>query len=141
YQHDWISFRYHLFESNVNHYKFSFTIEYILGQVLLAGPIAGIILLPAAFLYRSKNVFERGLKFTLGGIYLFFLLSSLRGKVEGNWTSPAIVPLVILSHNFLNEKKGWTKWLYRLLPLTIMIVLAARVVMIFDILQVKDFRK
>src|SRR5262245_50083426 len=27
YQHDWISFRYHLFESNVNSYKFSFTLD------------------------------------------------------------------------------------------------------------------
>jgi len=60
YQHDWISFRYHLFESNVNPYKFSFTLEYLGGQILLAGPLAGIILLPAAFLYRPKNLFERG---------------------------------------------------------------------------------
>jgi 4-amino-4-deoxy-L-arabinose transferase-like glycosyltransferase len=91
YQHDWISFRYQLFESNVNKYQVGFTLDYILGQILLAGPIAGIILLPAAFIYRTKNLFERSLKFTLVGIYLFFLLSSLRGKVEGNWTSPAIV--------------------------------------------------
>src|SRR6266498_4226721 len=97
YQHDWISFHYHLFESNVNPYKFSFTLEYIGGQILLAGPLAGIILLPAAFLYRTKNIFEKSLKFTLAGIYIFFLLSSFRGKVEANWTSPAIVPLIILS--------------------------------------------
>ncbi|MBD0328309.1 MAG: glycosyltransferase family 39 protein, partial [Pyrinomonadaceae bacterium] len=40
-QHNWISFRYHLFESNVNPYKFSYTADYILGQLLLAGPLAG----------------------------------------------------------------------------------------------------
>ena len=141
YQHDWISFRYHLFESNVNPYKFSFTLEYIGGQILLAGPLAGIILLPAAFFYRSKNVFERGLKFTLAGIYLFFLLSSFRGRVEGNWTSPAIVPLVVLSHNFLAEKSTWRKWLLRLLPVTMILVLFARIVMIVDILPVKAIRE
>src|SRR5438067_8154510 len=65
YQHQWVSFRYHLFESNVNPYKISYTLEYLAGQILLAGPIAGVFLLPAAFLSRSKNVFERGLKFTL----------------------------------------------------------------------------
>ena len=47
-QHDWISFRYHLFESNVNAYKFSYTTDYLLGQLLLAGPLAGFLLLPAA---------------------------------------------------------------------------------------------
>lgn len=146
YQHDWISFRYHLFESNVNPYKFSFTLEYLGGQILLAGPIAGIIFLPAAFLYRTKNVFEKGLKFTLAGIYIFFLLSSFRGKVEANWTSPAIIPLIILSHNFLAEKNtpiaiGGQKWLFRLLPITMILVLFARIVIIVDILPSKEIKK
>ena len=141
YQHDWISFRYHLFESNVNPYKLSFTLEYIGGQILLAGPLAGIILLPAAFSYRSKNIFERGLKFTLAGIYLFFLLSSFRGKVEGNWTSPAIIPLIVLSHRFLAERPAWRKWLLRLLPVTMILVLCARIIMIVDIVPFKAIRE
>lgn len=141
YHHEWISFRYHLFESNVNPYKFSFTLEFLGGQILLAGPLAGIILLPAAFLYRSKNSSEKALKFTLTGIYLFFLLSSFRGRVEGNWTSPAIVPLVVLSHNFLIEGSAWRKWLLRLLPITMVLVLFARIVMIVDILPVKAIKE
>jgi len=141
YHHDWISFRYHLFESNVNPYKLSFTLEYIGGQVLLAGPLAGIILLPAAFSCRPENIFEKGLKFTLVGIYLFFLLSSFRGRVEGNWTSPAIVPLIVLSHNFLAKKKVWRKWLVGSLVLTMILVLFARIVMIVDILPVNAIRQ
>ena len=146
YQHDWISFRYHLFESNVNPYKLSFTLEYVGGQILLAGPLAGVILLPAAFFYRPKNVFERGLKFTFGGIYLFFLLSSFRGRVEGNWTSPAIVPLIVLSHHFLADNSApiairGRKWLLRLLPVTMVLVLFARIAMIADILPVKAIRQ
>jgi len=141
YQHNWISFRYHLFESNVNAYKISYTLDYIGGQILLAGPLAGIILLPAAFLCRTKNLFEKGLKFALIGIYVFFLLSSFRGKVEGNWTSPAIVPLIILSHSFLSQENNWRKWLFRLLPVTMILVLFARIIMIADILPVKEIRK
>ena len=141
YQHDWISFRYHLFESNVNPYKISYTLGYIGGQILLAGPLAGVILLPAAFLRKPKDLFEKSLRFTLAGIYIFFLFSSFRGKVEGNWTSPAIVPLVVLSHNFLLEKIAWAKWLSRLLPVTMILVLFARIVMIADILPVKEIKK
>src|SRR5215204_1105960 len=55
YEHNWISFRYHLFESNVNPYKFSYTTDYILGQLLLAGPFAGFILWPAVFLYHTND--------------------------------------------------------------------------------------
>jgi Dolichyl-phosphate-mannose-protein mannosyltransferase len=141
YQHDWVSFRYHLFESNVNAYKPSFTIEYIAGQLLLPGPVAGFILLPAAFLYKTKNETERALRFTMIGIYAFFLLSSFRGKVEGNWTSPALVPLIILSHQYLSERSKWQKILYKLLPITLLLVLFARIVMLADILPVKAIQE
>ncbi len=141
YQHDWVSFRYHLFESNVNDYKPSFTIEYIIGQLLLPGPIAGFILLPAAFLYKPKNETEKALRFTMIGIYGFFLLSSFRGKVEGNWTSPVLVSLIILSHQFLNEKIKWQKTLYKLLPITLVLVLFARIIMLADILPVKAIQE
>jgi hypothetical protein len=133
YQHDWISFRYHLFESNVNPYKFSYTTDYILGQLALAGPIAGFILWPASFIYRSKNVFERALKFTAVGTFIFFLLSTFKGKVEPNWTSPAIVPLIVLAHQFLQQKLAWRKWLLRLLPVTVILVIAFRFIMIVDV--------
>ena len=146
YQHDWVSFRYHLFESNVNTYKPSFTAEYIIGQLLLPGPIAGFILLPAAFLYKPSKqsdsfLIEKALKFTMIGIYAFFLLSSFRGKVEANWTSPALVPLIVLSHQFLKEKNKWQQLLYKLLPVTLLLVLFARIIMVADILPVKQIQE
>ncbi len=141
YQHDWVSFRYHLFESNVNAYKPSFTLNYIIGQLLLPGPIAGFILLPAAFLYKPLNKTERALRFTMIGIYAFFLLSSFRGKVEGNWTSPALIPLFVLSHQFLVEKLRWQKILFKLLPVTLVLVLFARIVMLVDMVPVAAIKE
>mgnify|MGYP000873047130 CR=1 FL=1 len=140
YQHNWVSFRYHLFESNVNAYRPSFTLNYIIGQLLLPGPVAGFILLPAAFLYKIKNDTEKALRFTMIGIYIFFFISSFRGKVEGNWTSPVMVPLIVLAHQFLNEKIQWQKILYKLLPVTLILVVFARIVMIADLLPVKAIK-
>jgi hypothetical protein len=141
YQHDWVSFRYHLFESNVNAYKPSFTFDYIIGQLLLPGPIAGFILLPAAFLYKTKNATEKALRYTMIGLYAFFLLSSFRGKVEGNWTSPVLVSLMVLSHQFIKEKLRWQKLLFKLLPVTLVLVLLTRVIMIADVLPVKAIQQ
>ncbi|HEV7780544.1 MAG TPA: glycosyltransferase family 39 protein, partial [Chitinophagaceae bacterium] len=139
--HDWVSFRYHLFESNVNAYKPSFTLEYLAGQLLLPGPIAGLILLPAAFLYKPKNKTEDALRYAMVGIYLFFLLSSFRGKVEANWTSPALVSLIVLGHQYLYDKLRWQKLLFKLLPVTLIIVLFVRVIMIVDILPLKAVKE
>jgi hypothetical protein len=140
-QHDWVSFRYHLFESNVDPYKFSYTIEFLAGQLLIAGPIAAFILLSAAFLYKTKTVTEKGLKWSMIGFYIFFLLSSFRGKVEPNWTSPALVSLIVLSHQYINEHLIWKKWLVRLLPITIVLVVFMRVVMVADVLPVQALKK
>ncbi|HRG23434.1 MAG TPA: glycosyltransferase family 39 protein [Chitinophagaceae bacterium] len=141
YQHDWISFRYHLFESNVNPYKVSYTFNYIAGQFLMAGPLAGFILLPAAFLYTPERRHEWAMYFTMGGTYLFFLLSSFRGKVEANWPFHALIPVIVLSFAFLAEKEKWRKWLFRLLPVTLVIVLLFRVMMMADIVPLKPVQK
>jgi len=141
YQHDWISFRYHLFESNVNPYKVTYSLSYIGGQFLMAGPIAGFILLPAAFLYTPGRRHEWAMYFTMTGTYLFFLLSSFRGKVEANWPFHALIPVIVLSYAFLSEKEQWRKWLYQLLPVTLILVLALRVIMVADILPWKPLQK
>lgn len=140
YQHDWVSFKYHLFESNVSRWKFSYTLDYIFGQILLAGPLAGILLFPAAFRYKTTDLTERALKFTLFGIYLFFLLMSFRGHVEGNWTSPALAPLTVLAHQYLAGHANWRKWLFKLLPVTILIVTLVRIAMIADVIPLKAFK-
>lgn len=132
-QHDWISFRYHLFESNVNAYEFSFTTGYLLGQLALAGPIAGIILLPSAFIYRSKDKFEKALKFAMIGIYTVFLLSSFRGKVEANWTMPVLIPLIILSHQFIIDKISLMKPLRIIAFISLLLIIAGRLYLVVDV--------
>lgn len=133
YQHDWISFRYHLFESNVNPYKISYTTEYILGQLLIAGPLAGFIFWYALFRYHTTSSMERALKFTGIGIFIFFLASSFRGRVEANWTAPAIIPLLVISHQYLLKHVGLRKWVYRLMIATVILVLFVRIIMVVDI--------
>ncbi|TAL43768.1 MAG: hypothetical protein EPN92_09695, partial [Chitinophagaceae bacterium] len=132
-ENNWVSFRYHLFESNVSDYKFLYTTDYILGQLLFAGPLAGLILLPAAFLYKTKTTTEKALKFTLAGVYIVFLLSSFRGKVEVNWTMPVLIPLIVLSHQFIAEKNLWQKPLRLIFILSLLLVVAGRIYLIADI--------
>ncbi len=137
YQHDFVSFRYHLQESNINPYKFSYTMEYVLGQLLLPGPLIGLLLLPAAVLYKNKEAFPRALKWTGVGIYVFFFISSFRGRVEGNWTAPALMPVILLAHAYIASHTRWEKMIYRLLPASLLLILVVRVGMIIDFLPGK----
>jgi hypothetical protein len=131
YMHGFPSVQYHLFERNET-YKVSYTLEYIAGQLILAGPFMGWLFFIGAFKYRSGDLLQRALKFSVVGVYCFFLISSFKGPVEANWTVPAIIPLVILSHQYLNNHYKWQRILFYSLPFTLSVVFFIRFYLISD---------
>ena len=128
YTHGMPSVQYHLFERNASEYKISYTIEYLLGQIALTGPLMGWLLLWAALQFKPSTPVERAMKYSLAGIYAFFLLMTFKGRVEANWTLPAFIPLMVLGHQFLNNP--WLheqKWLIKSVPLTLLLILLTRI--------------
>ncbi len=141
YQHGFPSVQYHLFERSSRPYDTRFTIEYLVGQLALAGPLMGWLLLKAAFDYKPAQGLERALKFSLIGFYGFFLLSSFRGRIEANWTVPAFIALIVLSHQYLLKNGSMRTWLYKSIPITVIFVLLVRVYMLPVIPRAKWFPK
>lgn len=138
--HGFPSIQFHLLERNAPEYKPSFTTDYLLGQLLLAGPLVGPLLLWWAFSKKPANAYERGLKYNLAGVYLFFLLSTIKGRVEANWTVPAFVPLIVLSHQYILNKEVQRRWLARLAVITIALMVFLRMHLIADVFP-GDFKK
>ncbi len=136
YRHHWVTFYYQLFERN-NKYQLNFTTDYLLSQLLITGPLAGFILWPAVFKYRPVNTFEKSLKWIITGTIVFFLFSTYKGRVEANWTAPALVPIIIIGHRFLSEHDRWRKWLIRLLPYSLLLICIVRVITIVNIVPVQ----
>lgn len=130
YLYEFPSIQFHLFERSAMHYDTRFTIEYLAGQIVLAGPVMGWLLLKAAFSKKPITLTERALKFTLIGFYGFFLLSTFKGRVEANWTVPAFVALIVLSHQYLSGQPALRMWLYKSLPISLVFVLLVRVYML-----------
>ena len=132
-QNDWMSIRYQLLENNVNAYKISYTTDYILGQLLLAGPLVGFLLWPAAFVHSPQNKTEKALKFTLIGIYAFFFISTFRGPSEVNWPVPALIPLTVLSYHYFLGSGRFLKPLQVVTIMSLALILVTRLYMMVDI--------
>jgi hypothetical protein len=126
YRHNFPSVQFHLFERNAATYKFKFTTEYLLGQVAFAGPVIGWFLLWAAFTYKPVSPVERAMKYTMIGTYIAFLISTYKGRVEANWTVAALIPLMVLSHRYFVQNYQLKKWVYRSIPITILLIVAIR---------------
>jgi uncharacterized membrane protein len=140
-QHDFPSFRYHLFERNAPQYKPEYTTEYLVGQVALAGPLVGWLLIWAAIRHRPASDTEKALRYILLGFYAFFLLNTFKGRVEANWTVPAIVPLIVLSHQWLTDRPRPTRWIRYLFIPSFLLASLVRIYMMADIDPVRGIEK
>jgi Dolichyl-phosphate-mannose-protein mannosyltransferase len=138
YLHQFPSVQYHLFERNAGGFNPLYPIEYVASQLLLPGPLMGWFFLWCATRYRTKNLFERALQFSMIGIYLFFLATTFKGEAEGNWTVPAIVPLIILSHQYLCDKNKLQRILLYTLPVSLFFIFAVRIYLLSPAKPIKS---
>ena len=140
-QHGFPSIQFQLFERVSPPYRLSFTTDYLLGQLLVAGPLTGWLLIWAAMKYRTRTATEKAMYWAVVGTFLIFLISSFRSRTEMNWTVMLLVPLMVLGYQHMKDNPSLSKWLYRLLPLSLMIVVSLRIFMILDIKPIKGIPK
>ncbi len=133
YQHDFPSVWYHLRERNAPQYRLAFTMEYLGGQLLFAGPLIGWLLYYAVIKEKTPDRLGRALKYSSLGIIVFFALSTVKGRVEANWTAPVLVPLLVLAHRWLSPRDRFSVWVYRLCLPVLALIFILRLYMAVDI--------
>jgi len=131
-QNNFPSFYYHVIDRSSAYYKLSFTTEYILGQLALAGPLVGWYLYRSAILVKNSDRFIAAVKFNFYGIFLFFLISTLKGRVEAHWTLPAMLCLFMLAYIGM-AKFQVPKWFNTLAIVNIGLVILVRLILIVPI--------
>ena len=131
---DYPSYKYHVLNKSQIPYNPLDTIVYLLGQLLIYGPIISGLLFYSAFKLKSSTHFEKALKYNLYGILLFFLFSTLNSKVEPNWTIIIFIPLVILSHQYITESTKLLKWTKRIAYISFVIFVVVRIELIHNFL-------
>jgi len=134
-QNDWVTFEFHLYNRRGEKpFSMLYPLEYLGGQLLFYGPLVSLLLLPAAKKYVSDLHYDCAMKYSFYTIFVFFFLSSFRGKVEANWTAAAFVPAVYLGYRFIETLPLWKKWVMRLAIPSILLLLLFRATLMFDIL-------
>ena len=106
YQNDFPTLTYHL-SGRTGSWSFRHVGEYISQQLFAIGP--GLIFIP--FVIRTKDVFERTLKFIILGAFAFFLFSSFKTFVHFHWTSIALYPLLYFAVAYYGQ--AHTKKIFR----------------------------
>ncbi|MBK0380510.1 ArnT family glycosyltransferase [Mucilaginibacter segetis] len=122
--HGYPSVAYHLSERSSEKYDLSYSYQYPLGQLLMAGPLIGWFVFYKGFTTKVKDAFIRALLFNSIGILFFFFLTSFKGEVQLHWTLIAYVPLAMLALIHLQRSEELSGWFIKLaIANTILIVL------------------
>lgn len=128
------TFTFHLFNRVRRPNDGSFTLNYIVSQFLIMGPLVGFLVLPAAFLSPIQDQFQRTLKFCVIGVLSFLLLVSLNTWVEANWSASAMIAALILAYPLILSRPTWKKWLSYLSPISIIILMLLRLNLVADLI-------
>ena len=138
YAHDFVTFDFHLFNRRgATPFSWAFPLEYLFSQILLYGPLLGLLLFPASIKYETRDHYDCAMKYSFFGIFLFFLLMSFRGRAEGNWTVAAFIPLIYMGYQYIESEENWRKWTYYLVVPSILFCLAFRLMIMWDVLPEK----
>lgn len=132
YTHDWASIRFHLQGRSDITFKWNNILNYLWSQPLMLGPLVSLVLLPAAFLYKRRDHFDRALQFVFFGVLTFFLLSSIRVYIHKHWTSIALIPGLILAYQYIVNRPLWQKRIRQLTVATLILLVPARLYYAYD---------
>jgi len=137
-QHDFVTAYYHLVERGTGYYfKWQGVYDFILGQLGILNPLVAFIILYFGIIYKPKNVFDKTLKFNAFGVLLFGFIMSFRGHVEANWTSTALVPLMIIAFKGIRSKKKVKRAIYILGAISAVLIISLRGIMMVNYLPEK----
>ncbi|MEJ2595870.1 MAG: glycosyltransferase family 39 protein, partial [bacterium] len=134
FEHNFPTLGYQLMDREKTRFDYTYVLEFIFTQPLVYGPIVGVILLYFAFLHKPADLFEKGLKLNLYGVFILFFLFTFRGKVEAHWTDVAFVPLVYLGYLGIRRSEKIKRFILISFPVSLTLILAARLFLMVNYL-------
>lgn len=141
YSHDFPAVYYH-FYWRATAFDWQHIVKYVTELPLVQGPVLFIPVLVYLWKYRSaawmKNAFLRSLGFCVGGIILFFFITSFRSRIEAHWTLLCGLPaLLLLPHAWAHYSVNVRRWLKRGFAVSVALLGVVRVCLVVDVLPVR----
>ena len=129
YVNDFPSVRYHLYErASVATYTFEYTLMHFVNAIAILG-FTFIVMYKAFFKgIKSNDLFHKGLNYIISGFFIFFLVASFRGHVQAQWIAPIMLPLILITFNYLVENNTQLKLFNYLAIANISIILFVRII-------------
>ena len=125
--------RYHLVE-RTKPFRLKHITDYLLNQLLMAGPLTGVLVLWKLSKFRIRNEFDRMLLFNIAGFYLVFFLLSFKNRIEAHWTAAIIPMLMLVAYPLVKNDLRIKLWFKRLALPVIILMMLYRIYLAMDVI-------
>lgn len=132
YQNDFVSIKYHLFERPNRAYEFAdFTLGYFLSLIVIFG-LTFPFIYKSLFKTKTTDLFHKALIYLIYGVLIFFFISSFNRRVQAQWIIVISIPMVLVVFKAMLEREHTMKWIYRLGTINIVLLLYARIWLVYS---------
>ncbi len=125
YEHDFISFEYHLSYRSVQFYMKN-VYMYFINVILVLNPFLLPLFLITYFRNSGNAAHNRTLNAVLWVFLGFFAFTSFRGHVEPQWIVVVVIPMTIYLHTYITSNDKTKRIFYPLATISVVLVLIAR---------------
>ena len=112
-ENEFPTFKYHLVE-RAKPFRLKYVFPNLINQLLMAGPLTGIIVVWKLARVKINDKFKRGLVFNIAGFYLLFFIFSFKNRIEAHWGAVLIPMLMFLTFPLISGDSKIKIWFKRL---------------------------
>jgi hypothetical protein len=139
-ENEFPTFKYHLVE-RAKPFRLKHITDNLLNQLVMAGPLTGVLVFWKLFKFKIRNDFDRALIFNIVGFYLVLFLLSFKNRIEAHWAA-AIMPMLILAtFPLVKNDIKIKKWFIRLAVPVIVLLLLFRIYLALDMIPNVGYTK
>jgi len=132
---DFPTLQYHLV-TRARPFNWRNILQYWPNQLLSFNPLFLGLTIFILFRFKPVDVFHRGLYFISAGFLLFFFAATFRGHIEPHWTTVSCLAMLLLVYKYSVESIPIQNYVTRFLIPSILLLLAVRLTLIFDIMPI-----
>jgi len=134
------TFKYHLVE-RAKPFRLKYVFPNLLNQLLMAGPLTGVLVFWKLSKIKIKDKFQRALIFNILGFYILFFLLSFKNRIEAHWGAAIIPMLMFLTYPLISGDARFKLWFKRLALPIIILMFFYRAYLALDIIPNVGYTK
>jgi hypothetical protein len=134
------TFKYHLIE-RAKPFRLKHITDNLLNQLVMAGPLTGVLIFWKLTHFKIKNEFDRALVFNIVGFYIVLFLLSFKNRIEAHWVAAIMPMLMLATYPLIKNDFKIKMWFKRLAIPVIVLLLLFRIYLALDVIPNVGYTK